>query len=109
MPVRFVAAGQKHTCAVLEDETVRCWGEGVEGQLGYGNTENGFSPSELPSVSLGDDALTVSADGTHTCAILADGRLRCWGNGASGRLGYGNTNNIGDNEAIDSVPTVPVF
>ena len=34
----------------------------------------------------------------HTCALLDTGQVRCWGNGGSGRLGYGNTNSIGDNE-----------
>src|SRR5690606_17103178 len=34
----------------------------------------------------------------HTCALLDTGKVRCWGNGQNGKLGYGSTNHIGDDE-----------
>ena len=42
----------------------------------------------------------ISAGDRHTCAVLVGGTVRCWGFGGSGRLGYGNTNDIGDNELV---------
>ncbi len=38
--------------------------------------------------------------------MLDTGQVRCWGSGANGRLGYGNTNDIGDNELPGSVAPV---
>jgi alpha-tubulin suppressor-like RCC1 family protein len=96
-----IAAGANHTCALLADGTVRCWGLNSSGQLGLGNTNNvgdDEAPSAVSAVSLGQSALSISAGGSHTCARLADGSLRCWGNGLNGRLGYSSTTTIGDNE-----------
>ena len=50
----------------------------------------------------------IAAGVNHTCALLSGGAVRCWGDGASGRLGYGNTNNIGDNETPASAGDVDV-
>jgi alpha-tubulin suppressor-like RCC1 family protein len=100
-PVRAISAGGGHTCAILDDGSVRCWGTGADGRLGYDNTTNvgdGVGPSIVTSgaVPLGRPARAISAGSAHTCAILDDGTVRCWGTGASGRLGYGNTTNVGD-------------
>ena len=97
--VRAISAGYYHTCAILDDATVRCWGFGANGRLGYGGTGNVLSPAGLPPVPLGGPARAITAGASHTCAILGDGTVRCWGNGGSGRLGYGNQASIGDDEA----------
>jgi alpha-tubulin suppressor-like RCC1 family protein len=94
-----IAAGRDHTCALLEGGSVRCWGEGTLGRLGYGNTTK-VGDNELPStrgpVDLGGAAVQIAAGGTHTCAVLDTGAVRCWGFGLYGQLGYGNTLNVGD-------------
>jgi alpha-tubulin suppressor-like RCC1 family protein len=97
-----ITAGSAHTCALLGSGTVRCWGLGASGRLGYGNTHNigdNETPASAGDVDLGKTAVAISAGSAHTCALLSDGSVRCWGYGASGRLGYGNTHNIGDNES----------
>ena len=90
-----------HTCALLDTGAVRCWGFAGDGELGYGNVNN-FGDSETPSsagdVFLGAAALEVTAGSAHTCALLVNDEVRCWGFGANGRLGYGNAISIGDNE-----------
>jgi len=104
-----ISAGGAHTCAILDDGNVRCWGDGEYGQLGYGNTNSigGVSPpapgeATTPDTAgpvrlgTGHRAVAISAGGLHTCALLEDGSVRCWGFDASGQLGYGNTNNVGD-------------
>ena len=97
--VAAVATGDFHTCALLDNGTIRCWGFGFDGQLGYGNRNN-IGDDELPSavgpVALGARALSVSVGGRHSCAVLEDGNVRCWGEGTFGQLGYGTTNNVGD-------------
>jgi alpha-tubulin suppressor-like RCC1 family protein len=97
--VKAVTSGASHTCAILEDDTVRCWGAGAFGQLGNGDTAAVSSPAGLAPVNLGAGrtAKAITAGDQHTCAILDNGNVRCWGLNDNGQLGYGNTNTIGDN------------
>jgi alpha-tubulin suppressor-like RCC1 family protein len=108
-----IAAGGAHTCAILDDAAARCWGDGGQGQLGTGATRNlGHSPATTPStigpvdLEPGRSAIAISAGGSHACARLDDGSVRCWGYGANGRLGYGNTASIGDDEVPGTVGPV---
>ncbi len=106
-----ISAGAAHTCALLDDHTVRCWGLGDEGRLGYGNTNNVGdvqTPGSVGPVDLGAGrtAVAISAGGSHTCAVLDNGTVRCWGFGLYGQLGYGNTNNVGDVQTPGSVGPV---
>lgn len=107
-----LSLGYGHTCAVLENGDVRCWGQNDYGQLGYGNTET-VGDNEIPAsqtpVALGGPAWKVFARGNHTCAILQTGDVRCWGRNDYGQLGYGNTNALGDDEVVDSVGVVPLY
>ncbi len=108
-----ISAGENHTCALLDDGSVRCWGYGADGELGYARTDNvgdDEPPGSMAPVDLGarHTAVAISAGGSHTCAVLDDASVRCWGLGASGRLGYGNIRNIGDNETPGSAGPVNV-
>ena len=87
-----LACGTFHSCAVLEDGTMRCWGGASVGQLGYGDSvDRGDDPDELPtpSVPVGGSVLRASASGMHTCAALDTGKVRCWGSASGGALGNG--------------------
>ena len=107
---RAIVAGDFHTCAVLDDGTVHCWGFGANGRLGYGTTANVLTPAAAPAVDLGPGrtASAITAGASHTCAILDDGSVRCWGNGISGRLGYGDQRSIGDDESPAAVGPVDI-
>jgi hypothetical protein len=81
-----VSTGRLHTCAILDDHRIKCWGRNPYGQLGLGDVrDRGASASDmgdnLPFVDLGTGrtAAAVSAGGYHTCAILDDGSVKCWG------------------------------
>lgn len=106
-----IAAGSSHTCALLTTGKVRCWGSGRDGGLGYGNT-NDIGDNETPAsagdVDVGGDVVQISAGFARTCALLATGKVRCWGRNDFGQLGYGNTNNIGDDETPASAGDVDV-
>ncbi|KAA0145919.1 hypothetical protein FNF31_07910 [Cafeteria roenbergensis] len=96
-----VAAGQLHSVVLLVDGSVRTFGDGAYGRLGYGSTDNvGDKPSRLPSlqggVNLGGEAVAVAAGPSHTLVAMADGKLFAVGYGADGRLGSGSTDDIGD-------------
>jgi hypothetical protein len=105
---RAIAAGDFHTCAILDDRSVKCWGFGANGRLGYGNTANVSLPSAMPAIDIGAGrgAVAITAGASHTCVILDTGDVRCWGNGSQGRLGYGNTLSVGDDEAPGAVGPV---
>jgi len=94
-----ISSGSLHACALLSDGNVRCWGRGEFGRLGYGKSENigdNETPASIDNVDLGETVVDIAAGGEHTCALVQGGRVRCWGNGADGRLGYRNTANVGD-------------
>ena len=98
-----ITGGGRHTCAILDNGKVRCWGDGGQGQLGYGNTRDigdNETPASVRPVNLGRGRTAVAISGgyLHTCAILDNGKVRCWGLGASGQLGYGDRKKIGDDE-----------
>ena len=102
--VTAISAGSFHTCALLDDGSVLCWGYGANGRLGYGNTSSVNSPASVGAVDLGPGrtAVAISAGGAHTCAILDDGSVLCWGFGFDGQLGYGNNLDFGDTSAPGS-------
>lgn len=106
--VTQIAAADVHTCALLENGRVRCWGFGGFGQLGYGNRYNvgiDKSPAEAGDIDVGGQVRQISAGARHTCALLENNRVICWGQGASGQLGTGHLENIGDDESpADSGP-----
>jgi alpha-tubulin suppressor-like RCC1 family protein len=100
--VLAIDAGGSHTCAVLGDRTLRCWGNNSSGQLGQGDTDTrGDEPDEverLPAIELGDgvDIVEISAGLRHTCALLQNGSVKCWGDNSLGQLGVGDTEARGD-------------
>ena len=106
----FITSGLTHNCVLTAAGGIKCWGRGLEGQLGYGKTQN-VGDDELPDavglVDVGGPAVSIAAGGNHTCALLVDGTLRCWGDGAYGVLGTGNTATIGDDEIPSSQSGVP--
>lgn len=92
-----MAVGGHHTCALLEDGTIRCWGDGLWGQLGDGSvtpTEDQpgllwYHGRSVPSspVSLPAQATAVAAGHNHTCALLEDASVYCWGHDDRTQLG----------------------
>ncbi len=84
-----VAAGRFHTCALMSDGTVKCWGQNSNGQLGDGTTTNQLVPVSV--VGLGGTAVSITAGIFHTCVLMSDGTMRCWGRNVNGQLGDGTT------------------
>jgi cysteine-rich repeat protein len=111
-PAVEVTCGANHTCARRDDGEVVCWGDNSVGQLGLANTNN-IGDDELPviagPVQLGGVAKQLSAGGNHTCALLSDGEVRCWGQNNFSQLGLGSSVTVGDNETPSEVDPVSVF
>ena len=112
---KAIAAGNLHTCAILDNSSVKCWGFNASGQLGLGdNSTRGDESNEmgdnLTAIDLGSGrtAKVIVAGDSHTCAILDNSAIKCWGANATGQLGLGDTNNRGDvsGEMGDSLTAV---
>lgn len=110
-----VESGGDHVCAILNDDSVKCWGNASSGQLGTGNTNDiGDGPGEmgdaLAAVDLGTGktALKLAAGREHTCALLNDSSVKCWGYNSNGQLGLGHQNYLGNNggEMGDALPAI---
>jgi alpha-tubulin suppressor-like RCC1 family protein len=91
-----IATGLLHTCAVLENGMVECWGEASENELGNGLDDgpercvNGSPCSSIPFVVQGlTQAKAVTAGYYHACALLQNGTVKCWGSNGYGQIGHG--------------------
>ncbi|MEZ4265742.1 MAG: lamin tail domain-containing protein [Myxococcota bacterium] len=82
-----VQSGGFHSCALRSTGQVVCWGYNAFGELGIGTTGNAVTtPQAVPGLS---DAVQLSVGANHTCVVRAGGKMSCWGQGGSGRLGNG--------------------
>ncbi len=118
--VKKLSVGGHHGCVILDNDALQCWGKNAFGQLGRGNTYdagniNGSVDSwgnNLVTVDVGAGrvAETVVAGSYHTCAILDDDSLKCWGANYAGQLGLGHTDKLGDeeNEMGDDLPALDI-
>ena len=89
--VTAIAAGERHTCALLSTGAVKCWGYNDNGQLGDGSAASvtpRTTPVDVSTLSSGVTA--ISTGSYHTCALLSTGAAKCWGKNTSGRLGDGS-------------------
>ena len=89
----LIAAGEDHTCAIQSDGSVRCWGEGSYGRLGHGGGGDKNTPTATASLGAGRTAIDITAGSSHTCAVLDNGSVACWGLNDYGQLGDGTTTN----------------
>jgi cysteine-rich repeat protein len=110
-----VVASGIHTCALLEDGSVKCWGFNVSGELGLGDElDRGYQPGQMGDVlaavdlGAGKKAVAIAAGGRHTCVILQEGSVKCWGHNQRGELGAGDVAHRGDNpgEMGDALPAI---
>ena len=103
--ITHITAGTYHTCALLADTTARCWGRNTRGQLADGTTTQRLNPvAVLASGTQASNPVTLSGitrietgqpsqwdSREHTCAVMADTTMRCWGDNQQGQLGSGTT------------------
>ena len=83
--VAHIEIGANHTCATSAAGAAWCWGYFLDGRLGTSQSSNVVVPAATSS--LGGTALTISAGGAHTCAVLANGTLTCFGKNNNGQIG----------------------
>ena len=107
-----IAAGNYHTCVILDNGSVSCWGDNSAGQLGDGTYQNQTTPTLV--ADLGGNAIEIAAGRLHTCVILDDGSVSCWGSNFAGQLGDGTgaernvptqTDSLGENVTAVNIAT----
>jgi len=89
-----LAAGASHTCAMLADGAVTCFGLNSKGQVGPGaNTtaEEVRTPAPVTGFAARVESIWSGPNAQHTCAVVAGGKVQCWGSDSDGQLGDGVT------------------
>ncbi len=82
----MVAAGEGHSCALIQGGSIRCWGRNSSGQSS--GTAGSGSQIRTPDLS-GKTATAIAAGDEHSCALLSDQTVACWGSNFRGQLGNG--------------------
>ncbi len=85
--IAAISAGGYHTCALTRTGGVSCWGSNAKGELGHNSSYESSVPTTVRG--LAGRVQAIAAGGTHTCALLVDGQVMCWGDNAFGQLGNG--------------------
>lgn len=80
-----VAAGEAHSCAVLDTGAAKCWGQNNYGQVGDNSLINRWTPVSVSGLSTG--VASISGGQNHSCALTKAGAVKCWGWGSYGQLG----------------------
>ena len=78
-PARAVAAGLSHTCALLEDSRVQCWGDNALGQLGRSPISPNNGVGFVDGLPTNDRAIGIAVGGDTTCVVLESRQAWCWG------------------------------
>src|SRR4029079_8367451 len=102
-------SASSHSCTIFDDGRMKCWGNNSSGQLGSGSTQPfgvpGYTSTAILYVDVGTGrtVASVAEGGSHTCAVLDNGSVKCWGDNSSGQLGVpgavsrgGHPNEMGD-------------
>lgn len=83
-----LTAGDAHTCALLRDASILCWGANDAGQLGDATTNDAKKPAPVHGLEGADG---IAAGARHTCARLRANTVACWGDNRFHQLADGTT------------------
>jgi alpha-tubulin suppressor-like RCC1 family protein len=98
---RSVSVGYYHSCAVMSDKTVKCWGRNLNGELGDGTQTSRDFPVDVIGVT---GARSVVAGWSYSCALLENGTVMCWG--SSIYTGTGDSTSIAQPQMVSGLTGV---
>jgi surface protein len=84
---KSLSVGLYHSCVVIVDGTVMCWGQNTYGAIGDGTTAYKSSAEKVINLPAGNPVTSVSCGSFHTCVTLQDGGVMCWGYNHMGQIG----------------------
>ena len=109
--VARLASSTNNYCALLDSGGVDCWGNNFAGELGTGNTTDGYEPEQVvgPGES-GKLSGVIGIFGTtgSYCSLLSSGSMDCWGGNNDGQLGNGTISTTGCECSTSPTPVVGV-
>ncbi|CAL1297267.1 unnamed protein product [Larinioides sclopetarius] len=86
-----IAGGSKSLFIISQDGKVYACGEGTNGRLGLGHSNNVSIPRQITTLSsFVVRKVAVHSGGRHALALTVDGKVFSWGEGDDGKLGLGN-------------------
>jgi alpha-tubulin suppressor-like RCC1 family protein len=88
-------------CAVTVAGDVECWGDNYLGMLGNGGSDAGRTEMPGKVVGLPGPASQVTVGYEHVCALMKAGSVWCWGYGADGELGNGDTTLVASSTPVE--------
>ena len=100
-----IASSWEHTCATLSNGTGLCWGNNSHGQLGDISLAERNTPTPVRLIPAGRYIVQMSTGIAHTCALLDDGSIACWGDNQLGQLGNGTTSSSWQASSVVSLPS----
>jgi alpha-tubulin suppressor-like RCC1 family protein len=78
-------------CAHESDGELKCWGRNDYGQIGDGATSVMARDPAVLNTLVPPGVRGMALGAYHSCAMLAVGRVSCWGQNSFGQLGNGST------------------
>ncbi len=97
-----IAVGSSHVCALTSGGVVKCWGSNWAGAVGNNSTSDAYSPVTV-DLGTGRTATAIGVGDFHSCAVLDNGTVKCWGFGAGGRLGQGEVDVAPADGVVDNI------
>jgi alpha-tubulin suppressor-like RCC1 family protein len=87
-----VTGGVTHTCALLVDGNIKCWGSNSNYALGDGTVTQRTSPVAVKNLT--GISVQIATGSSVTCSLMKEGSTKCWGTNTYGKTGRGDTVNI---------------
>jgi len=101
-----ITSGNLHSCALISDGSVKCWGYNFSGQIGDNSTTNRLAPVSVSTLSA---VSAIAAGGDRTCAITNTGVTKCWGANSNGGVGDNSTMDRYLPTAVNGTPAVKLY
>lgn len=103
--VKDIDVGNGNVCAILDDFSIKCWGDNTYGQLGQGDYVDVMDPTSISPVDIGTSrtAGDICTGFCHVCVLLDTNEVKCWGCNNAGQLGYGDFTTRNQPESINVV------
>jgi hypothetical protein len=96
--IQSLSVGQSNSCVLLDTGAVRCWGYSSWGSLGYPGVDSTTASAPHGDIDFGGAVYELHVGSVHAC-VRSEVGMQCWGASFDGVLGYGNLEDIGDDES----------